>query len=237
MDFKGHFPAGAGRCHPLTVLDDHFRFSILLQACADERTETVRESLTATFRLYGLPVRMLMDNGSPSGHDANHPYTPLTAGRMHLGIQVSHGRPYHPQTQGKDERFHRTLNVELLQGRRFADGAACQAAFDWWRGVYNTERPHQALDLATPISRYTPSPRSFPETLPAIEYGDGDTSGRWEWKAESASKARCSQWAERCGDIRPTATDGIWGVWFMTHPIGAADLRGPEPQMNKSPDV
>ena len=44
MDFKGHFPTGAGRCHPLTVLDDHSRFSILLQACADERTETVRDA-------------------------------------------------------------------------------------------------------------------------------------------------------------------------------------------------
>ena len=70
---------GAGRCHPLTVLDDHSRFSILLQACANERTETVRECLTAAFRLYGLPVRMLMDNGSPCGrNDANHPRTPLT---------------------------------------------------------------------------------------------------------------------------------------------------------------
>ena len=153
----------------MTVLDDHSRFSILLQACANERTETVRECLTAAFRLYGLPVRMLMDNGSPWGNDANHPRTPLTVWLMRLGIQVSHGRPYHPQTQGKEERFHRTLNVELLQGRRFADWATCQAAFDRWRGVYNTERPHQALDLATPISRYTPSPRSFPETLPLIE--------------------------------------------------------------------
>ena len=241
MDFKGNFPTGAGRCHPLTVLDDHSRFSILLQACADERTETVRECLTAAFRLYGLPVRMLMDNGSPWGHDADHPRTPLTVWLMRLGIQVSHGRPYHPQTQGKDERFHRTLNVELLQGRRFADWAACQAAFDRWRGVYNTERPHQALDLATPISRYTPSPRSFPETLPAIEYGDEDhirkvgVKGRISFKGHVFKVGKALQGYPVA--LRPTATDGVWRAWFMTHPIAEVDLRGPEPEVRRPPDV
>ena len=71
---------------------------------------------------------------------------------------MSHGRPYHPQTQGKGERFHRTLKAEVLQGRHFADLPACQEAFDRWRTVYNMERPHQALELAVPISRYAPSP-------------------------------------------------------------------------------
>ena len=132
---------------------------------------------------------------------------------MRLGIQVSHGRPYHPQTQGKEERFHRTLNVELLQGRRFADWATCQAAFDRWRGVYNTERPHQALDLATPISRYTPSPRSFPETLPPIEYGDGDhirkvgAEGRISFKGQVFKVGRALQGYPVA--LRPTATDGV----------------------------
>ena len=101
MDFKGHFPTGAGRCRPLTVLDDHSRFALGVQACADERTETVRECLSAVFRVSGLPEWMLMDNGSPWGNDAEHPRTPLTVWLMRLGIRVSHGRPYHPQTQGK----------------------------------------------------------------------------------------------------------------------------------------
>ena len=108
MDFKGHFPTGAGRCHPLTVLDDHSRFALGVQACANERTETVRECLTSIFRLYGLPERMLMDNGPPWGNNSEHPRTPLTVWLMRLGIRVSHGRPYHPQTQGKGERFHRS---------------------------------------------------------------------------------------------------------------------------------
>ena len=90
MDFKGHFPTDAGRCHPLTVLDDHSRFALGLRACANERTETVHEELAAIFRVYGLPECMLMDNGSPWGNDADHPRTPLTVWLMRLGIQVSH---------------------------------------------------------------------------------------------------------------------------------------------------
>ena len=241
MDFKGHFATGAGRCHPLTVLDDHSRFAIVLEACVNERTETVQECLTAAFRTYGLPVRMLMDNGSPWGNDALHPRTPLTVWLMRLGIQVSHGRPYHPQTQGKEERFHRTLNAEVLQGRYFTDCPACQAAFDWWRDVYNTERPHQALGLATPISRYAPSPRSFPETLPPIEYGDGDlvrkvhAEGWVNFKGHAFKVGRALRGYPVA--LRPTVPDGVWGVRFLTHPIATVDLRGSEPNVRRLPDV
>ncbi len=241
MDFKGHFPTGAGRCHPLTVLDDHSRFALGLQACANERTETVQERLSAIFRVYGLPERMLMDNGSPWGNDAEHPRAPLTVWLMRLGIRVSHGRSYHPQTQGKGERFHRTLKAEVLQGRHFADLLSCQEAFDRWRGVYNTERPHQALDLATPVSRYAPSPRSFPETLPPIEYGEGDLVRKVMaegWVSFKGREFKVGRALRGCPvALRPTASDGVWGVWFMTHPIAEVDLRGPNLEVRRLPDV
>jgi transposase InsO family protein len=117
MDFKGHFATACGRCHPLTVLDDHSRFCVSLSACANERASTVQHRLTQSFRQYGLPERMLMDNGSPWGSDAQHTMTVLTVWLIRLGISPSHGRPYHPQTQGKDERFHRSLQAELLRHR------------------------------------------------------------------------------------------------------------------------
>ena len=63
MDFKGHFAVGTGRCHPLTILDDCSRFALCLQACANEQTATVQAHWLTTFRRYGLPVRLLMDNG------------------------------------------------------------------------------------------------------------------------------------------------------------------------------
>jgi hypothetical protein len=92
---------------------------------------------------------------------------------MELGVAVSRGRPYHPQTQGKDERFHRTLAAEAIGRRRFADLAECQRRFDAWRQVYNSERPHEALGLPAPIARYRPSRRTFPERIEPFDYGPG----------------------------------------------------------------
>jgi transposase InsO family protein len=170
MDYKGHFAIDQGRCHPLTVIDDHSRYALELGACGNERTETVRDRLTAVFRRYGLPKRMLCDNGPPWSDPYNGGFTQLTLWLMRLSITVSHGRPYHPQTQGKDERFHRTLTAEVLANRRFTDLAQCQRSFDSFRQVYNHERPHEALGLAVPASRYRISQLKFPEVLPDIEY-------------------------------------------------------------------
>ena len=109
MDFKGHFPAGQGRCHPLTVLDDHSRYALGLEACAGETLATVREQVTRLFRRYGLPKAILTDNGSPWGTCGGTGPSGFEVWLMRLGVRLLHGRPYHPQTQGKDERFHRTL--------------------------------------------------------------------------------------------------------------------------------
>src|ERR1700736_924330 len=170
MDYKGHFATAAGRCHPLTVVDDHSRYAVGLRACGDEREGTVQAELTAIFRRYGLPDRMLTDNGAPWGSDAVHRYTWLTVWLLELGVAVSHGRPYHPQTQGKDERFHRTLEFEVLRHFNFTSFEHCQREFDRFRDRYNLVRPHDALGLDTPVSRYRPSPLPFPETLPPVEY-------------------------------------------------------------------
>ena len=128
MDFKGHVALHTGRLHPLTVLDDHSRFSVVLAACANERTETVRQQLITAFRRYGLPQSMITDNGSPWGDGPGSPFTPLGVWLIEHGIRISHSRPYHPQTMGKDERFHRSLKAEVLSGPPFADLAAAERA-------------------------------------------------------------------------------------------------------------
>ncbi len=229
MDYKGSFAIGAGRCHPLTVLDDHSRFVLLLHACANETTQTVRTLLIATFRRYGLPRRMLMDNGSPWGDDRDHPWTPLTVWLLRLGIAVSHGRPYHPQTQGKIERFHRTLKAEALAGRCFRDLRECQRHFDHFRQLYNCQRPHKQLDLDVPISRYTASPRPYPETLPTIAYGPDDVV----CTVDRNFHIRFQKRSHRIGRpfqglpvaLRPTDTDGVWNVHFCHQTIKQIDLR------------
>jgi len=106
MDFKGYFSTAAqGYCYPLTVIDDHSRFSLGVRACPTQQRPIVQSQLIDIFRLYGLPARWTMDNGSPWGDGSGAcPYTALTVWLLRLGVRVSHSRPYHPQTQGKDER-------------------------------------------------------------------------------------------------------------------------------------
>jgi hypothetical protein len=87
---------------------------------------------------------------------------------------VTHGRPRHPQTQGKVERLHGTIEAEMLLGAHFAGLAAFVRAVAGFRHVYNGERPHCALGLDTPLSHYRPSERRFRESLPAIRYGPDD---------------------------------------------------------------
>jgi transposase InsO family protein len=230
MDFKGHVPLGqgSGRLHPLTVLDDHSRYCVVLGACGDERGTTVRERLVAAFRRYGLPDQMLADNGSPWGHIVGKGWSQLGLWLMQVGVGLSHGHPYHPQTQGKDERFHRTLKAELLQGPPHADLGHAQRAFDHWRTVYNVERPHEACDLQPPVSRYRPSERPYPEILPPLEYGpdllvrkvgNGAVSlhGHRYWVGEV--------FAGQAVGLRQTTADGLWAVYFSRFRIGTIDER------------
>ena len=233
MDFKGHFATGAGRCHPLTVLDDHSRFALAVSACSDEQLGTVREALERVFRRYGLPDRMLMDNGAPWGSPWNageaRSWTVFEAWLLRLGVGVSHGRPYHPQTQGKDERFHRTLKAEVIGRRAWQDPAECARAFESWRHVYNAERPHEALELATPASRYHPSRRTFPERLAPIDYGPGaivrkvQDQGRISFQNHTFAIGKAF-----IGEpiaLRPTTTDGCYDVVYCLEKVAELDLR------------
>ena len=96
--------------------------------------------------------------------------TIVTAWLMRQDIAVIHGRPSHPQGRGKLERFHRTLKLEVLQERQFANLGESQVAFDAWRETYNLRRPHEALELAVPASRYRVSERVYQEPTQAYEY-------------------------------------------------------------------
>ena len=173
MDFMGPITTARGRFEPLTLIDDHSRFNLCLRACADQKTETVQLVLSEVFSRYGLPWRMTMDNGSPWGDDALVLLTKLTAWLIRLGIGVSHSRPYHPQTQGKDERLHRTIRDEVTNHLICSDCEHLQQVFDTFRDRYNYRRPHEALDDQRPADRYQPSSRSMPKVLLPIEYGQG----------------------------------------------------------------
>ena len=230
MDFKGWITmANQTRCYPLTVVDDHSRFAVCLAACANEQGGTVQRQLEITFRRYGLPEAVFVDNGAPWGDSAGAPWTRLGVWLLKLGVDVLHSRPFHPQSRGKNERFHRTLDAEVLAFERLRDLAEAQNRFDRWRCVYNFERPHQALNQEVPASRYRPSPRSMPERLPMVEYDEHEIvravsttrhyvsfKGRL-WKVPQAFAG------ERVA-IRPRGADGHYGIFFGAREIAHIDL-------------
>lgn len=189
MDFKGDFTlTWGGRCYPLTVIDDHSRYLTGLEACSNQQRTTVETALTGVFRTHGLPVRIICDHGPPWGHDQTQPYTGLGAWLLSLGVGVIHGRPFHPQTRGKDERVHRTLGEDLLTRTDWDTLSSVQAALDDWVSIYNHYRPHDSLNLDTPADHYQSSPRLFPETIPNPDYPRPrdvrivDTNGYLSWR-------------------------------------------------------
>lgn len=231
MDFVGHLAlATAARVHPLTILDDHSRFLISLVACSNERVDTVKAHLISCFRTYGLPDRILADNGPSWGTARPGSINRLEAWLLRLDVPVVHGRPRHPQTQGKVERCNQTIGKDVF-GRYgpFPDLPTSQAALDLFREVYNTERPHDALGLAVPTDRYQPSPRTYPETLPPLRYPDTDAvrkvlahGGIWfrnHWWYVSEAVI-----GETVG-VRPTAIDGVFTVHYATLTIRTVDFR------------
>jgi len=228
VDFKGHFALRAGRCYPLCALDDHSRYNVLLAACANQQEHTVQTHLQGSFRRHGLPDGLLWDNGSPWGGGE---YTGLDVWLMRLGVRVYHGRPYHPQTQGKEERFNRTLEAEVLVRGGWTDCGHVQQAFDHWKPIYNTQRPHDSLGLATPITRYRISQRSYPETLPPVHYAPEvavrrvDENGWFSFQGHYCKAGRA--FGGQSIGVRPTDQDGLFQVLFLTQVIKELDLRQP----------
>lgn len=173
-DHKGPLEVGRVPVYPLAILDDHSRYCLALHACCPDRTmATAWEVFWAAFGEFGLPREVLTDNAFGSTH-APLRTTPswFDARLIRLGVAPAHGRAYHPQTQGKVERFNGTLERELLARLppgTLADPAGFRGHAAAWRDRYNHLRPHEALGDRPPASRFTPSPRPRPATLPDAE--------------------------------------------------------------------
>ncbi len=169
-DFKGEFQMRDNQyCFPLTILDDHSRFSIKI-APRLSTANVVIPAFTEAFREYGMPESVLSDNGAQfAGFKKG--YTQFERWLMDLDILPIHGRIKHPQTQGKIERFHRTMKQELLNHTEIANIEDAVNKFAVWRDKYNAIRPHEALGMRSPSEVYTPSQRQYTENIPKYEYG------------------------------------------------------------------
>ena len=174
MDSKGKYPLPNAECHPLSILDDHSRYAVGLYALPTLTTEQAWPCLVETFRRYGVPQAMLMDRGSLwwSVHNG-WGLTWLSVQLIEQGIRLLYGRVCHPQTQGKVERFHRTLGGELRHRglpEQWAQwpGLLAQVQLD-----YNQRRPHEALGMQRPADLYHRSGQTYQERPAEWEYPAG----------------------------------------------------------------
>ncbi|MGA2891202.1 MAG: IS481 family transposase [Terracidiphilus sp.] len=171
MDFKGQKGTGAA-IGPLSVLDDHNRYLVALEQTGTTRSEAVRERLEGAFRTSGLPEALLMDHGVP-WWNARSPngWTHLMVWLMKQGVSCCFSGVRHPQTQGKVERFHGSL--ERARSRVGAEQWLTQNWLDSFRHEYNELRPHEALGMRTPASLWRPSTRAYDPNPQAWDYGVG----------------------------------------------------------------
>ena len=171
MDFKGpkNWPHRIG---PLSVIDDHSRYLIALAATGKLDGDLVRRQLEQAFERCGVPEAMLMDHGTPWWNwQSFSGRTHLSLWMMRQGVQLCWSGIRHPQTQGKVERFHGSLQRALdLRGLQGPDP---QPWLDAYREEHNHVRPHQALAMQTPASRWHPSPRRYQPSPPPWLYPEG----------------------------------------------------------------
>jgi transposase InsO family protein len=165
MDVVGGVLLADGReCKVLTGLDDHSRFVVCAGLMLRATSRAVCAHLAETMRRHGVPQEILTDNGKVFTGRFGLKDTEVLFDRICRENGIDHllSAPRRPQTTGKIERFHRTLRQEFLTGRVFDDLASAQAQLDDWVRTYNTDRPHSALGMATPASRFTPTPTGPP---------------------------------------------------------------------------
>jgi transposase InsO family protein len=225
-DFKGQFKMRDGvYCYPLTVTDHFSRAVLLCRALPSTKTAEVRPAFQALFRELGLPEAIRTDNGSPFASTALHGLAPLNIWWMQLGIVHQRIRPGRPQTNGTHERMHRELKKETATPAA-ANARAQQRRFDAFRRRYNEERPHEALGLETPASRWHPSPRAYPSRIVPPEYPVHfevrrvTSNGTFKFRGQAPFLSHALDGA----DIGlEEVTDGVWNLVYYRTVLGRLD--------------
>jgi transposase InsO family protein len=206
MDFKGpkRWPQPVG---PLSVLDDHSRYLVVLQAVGSTHGQLVREQLEGAFRTCGVPQAMLMDHGCPWwSTQAPSGVTQLSLWLMKQGIRLHWSGIRHPQTQGKVERFHGTL--QRAMERRGPQPEQLQEWLDAYRWEHNHVRPHEALGMSTPARVWQASPRRY-DAYP----------GRWEYPAGSRVLKVDYQGKVELGSQKWKISKSLCGEWVQVVPV------------------
>jgi transposase InsO family protein len=221
MDVVGGFLLADGTsAKALTGVDDHSRFCVSARLMPRERTQPVCDALALAMRRFGVPEQILTDNGKVFTGRFAHPPVEVLFDRICRENGVEHllTQPRSPTTTGKIERFHRTLRVEFDTRQVFRSLKHAQSALDEWVEDYNTNRPHQSLEDATPASRFQNTDAA---RVPAQRSPDERTGEQWVARKVAANGVVCVNWqqvsvgkhysGERCDVL---ATDTLLQFWI-----------------------
>jgi hypothetical protein len=206
MDVVGGFVLADGtHAKALTGVDDHSRFCVSAHLMTRESSRGVCDGLSKALAAYGLPEQILTDNGKVFTGRFNKPPVEVLFDRICRENGITHllTQPRSPTTTGKIERFHCAIRTEFRTDRVFASLSAAQAELDEWVADYNNGRPHQALDMATPASRFL---REQPAPVTALRASSDGTSrpspdrtdGIWVARRASAVGVVCVNWQQVC---------------------------------------
>jgi len=225
-DFKGDFELGDGsRCYPLTILDDHSRYLIKIDAKGDMKGVT--ESFRVAFTDYGMPDSVLSDNGG-TFRGLHGGFTMFERWLMEHDVLPIHGRVKHPQTQGKIERMHGAMNSELLNHRSFSDLQEAAVELELWREKYNNVRPHEALDMKCPAQIFIHSDRKYHEKLIPFEYSDEHKVVKvnsWGYVRFAGFQIFLSEtFSEQFIQLRSNPLKGSWIACFRNFRVAEFDV-------------
>jgi transposase InsO family protein len=205
MDVVGGFVLADGtRAKALTGVDDHSRFCVSAFLMLRESSQRVCEGLALAMRTYGVPEQILTDNGKVFTGRFNQPPVEVLFDRVCRENGITHllTQPRSPTTTGKVERFHRAIRTEFRTDRIFESLGAAQAELDEWVEDYNHQRPHQALNMATPAARFLQDEPAPVTTLrPAAPTGrpeEGRSDGIWVTRRATAVGVVCVNWQQVC---------------------------------------
>jgi transposase InsO family protein len=200
-DHKGPIEIARRKHHCWTMMDDHSRYCLCFEPMLQKSMAFTWPMVWEAFGDFGLPRAILTDGAFA---DRGVGLSQWDVWLIRLGIRSIHGRPYHPQTQGKVERLHGTIGSDFLNARVPGDSMTnFIAGRDRWRNIYNMMRPHEALDDQPPMTRYVASPRKRPDAIPEMTYEPG------------AMLRRVSQ----VGDIRYHRARIVVGVGLSREPV------------------
>ena len=238
VDHKGHFALANGdRCGPLTLIDGYSRYLLRCVAVSTKVEDNI-PILESAMREFGRPAAIRSDGGVPfAATGSPGRLSAMTVWWIKLGIDIHRSDPGKPQQNGRLERFHSTLE-EAIRGGPYELNVV-QRRFDLFLCEYNHERPHEAIDLQVPASRYEMSWRPYPSEVRSPEYAANlktrkvDTSGRTQWMGHTLHLG-----TTLTGEYvaLEEVNNDVWNVYFGRHFLMVVDLAGGSMAIRYAPE-